>query len=405
MFGAMVDELWRLRDRNQADYDEGLSALAKLLGNSTYGKFAMKQERSAIVFARDADDSGRRSPKAPTDAPPDDDPSLCFLCGDELRGLRLLEAAGLCDGCEGSKPANADVESDVWYQAHRVDASYVIPHVSAHITALARVRLWEFMKMAVEKGGRIYYLDTDSLITDVELPTSNRLGDLKDEYPGESLRYMAVQPKVYMIERMNLNADVERRRGVIAAAARGEDVDASTLDGTYTKERDERDAAQLSEREREILALGRLGDAHDASTLDGAVLGRRNYILKPDYKVTMKGFPGQAHQRFEHAHDCTCDRCALSGEPTVEWVMRSIRNRENLERLADGETLEWRRLQKVRTLARDGFKNGPQMADVSKSFRSRYDKRIVLPDGIETEARVVDEHEDHEEQDDAEAAE
>lgn len=293
MFGTMVRDLWKLRDTTLEGFDEGLSALAKLLGNSTYGKFAMKQERSMLVFTRDDE--------------PNEEGLItrCFLCGEDLRGRQ-----GICAGCEGSRPAMPEPDGDVWYQAKHVDASYIIPHVAAHITALARVNLWRYMKMAIEMGGKVYYTDTDSIITDVMLPTSPALGALKDEYPGEELDFVAVQPKVYMIEPMKKNAKYKN--------------------------------------ERELLELSRYehgpGFHVDASTLDNDPLERIS-------KVTMKGFP-----------------------------MR-IRTRENLERLRAGETLAWEQLEKVRSLARTGFRRPPKMKSVTKSFQSSYDKRILLEDG------------------------
>jgi len=266
-FHKMVDELWRLRDKNQPDYDEGLSALAKLMGNSLYGKFGMKQERTSVVFAQEVA-AGE-----------------CFLC----KGETPSEEVQLCEDCEGSKPAMADIESEVWYQKKHVEAPYIIPHIAAHITALARVRIWRFMKAAIEAGGELYYTDTDSIITDAVLPSSNALGALKDEYPGQELEGLFVQPKVYMLE-----------------------------------------GGELKEP-----------------------------------KVTMKGFP------------------------------RKLRTKENLEKLRRGETLSYMNLEKVRTLARHGFKNPPRMTEVKKSFKSAYDKRKLHADGS-TSAIVLDERFDSE---------
>lgn len=176
VFGGMVDELWRLRDKSQEDYDEGLSMLAKLMGNSLYGKFGMKTERTSVVFRKEF--TGK----------------TCFLCGAPVEGIRL------CPACHGSKSASGDSSDWVWYQKKKVEASYIIPQIAAHITALARVRIWRFMKQAIEAGGNIYYTDTDSIITDAVLKSSTELGALKDEYPGQLLRGEFIQPKVYMLE-------------------------------------------------------------------------------------------------------------------------------------------------------------------------------------------------------------
>lgn len=176
LFVEMVQELWKLRDKSLPGYDEGLSALAKLMGNSLYGKFGMSRDKTLIAMA---------DPRSP---------EKCFLCQKSVP-----RDQGLCSDCEGSKSATGDSECDVWYQRKQVDASYIIPHIAAHITALARVRLWRFMKMAVEAGGDVYYTDTDSILTDAVLPSSSALGALKDEYPGVTLEGVFVQPKVYLI--------------------------------------------------------------------------------------------------------------------------------------------------------------------------------------------------------------
>lgn len=273
LFVDMVDKLWGLRDKSRADYDEGLSALAKLLGNGLYGKFGMKQDRTTVVFARDVTN-------------PEEE---CFLCGQAKNPEQFV-----CQECDGSTPANGDPSSNVWYQQKRVDAPYIIPQIAAHVTTLARVRLWKFMRAALDAGGRLFYSDTDSIITDVILPSSSELGALKDEYPGvDDLRGAFVQPKVYMLE---------------------------TEEGFPEKDKPKEEWKHS--------------------------------------KVTMKGFPPK------------------------------MRTKENLELLLKGETLGWERLEKVRTLARSGFKRSPMMAKVTKAFKSKYDKRTLREDGT-TKPKVL----------------
>ena len=181
IFRDMMVELYSYRDKSLPNYDEGLSLLAKLLGCGLYGKFGQKKERTQIIFERT-----RREGE-------------CFLCGTDIP-----TSAEICYECVGSKPAgNLDLEQKVWYREKSVDAQYIMPQISAHVTTLARVRLFEFDQQVLDKGGRLYMNDTDSLITDVEMETSTDLGMLKDEYPGELLGYMGVQPKVYMLWKMN----------------------------------------------------------------------------------------------------------------------------------------------------------------------------------------------------------
>ncbi len=307
LFKYMVNELWRLRDKNEPDFDEGLSALAKLMGNSLYGKFGMKQDRTSVVFSQTVDEG------------------KCFLC----RGPCEV-VGGFCRDCEGSKPAMSDIDGDVWYQHKRVEAPYIIPHIAAHITALARKRIWQYMKAAIEAGGELYYVDTDSVITDVVLPSTTHLGGLKDEYPLS----------------MAKNAD---------------------------------EAFAFANPEEATAWL-------EAMTLTGTFVQPKVYMLESQKfsqpKVTMKGFPYRnndgPHGKVD-GKDCTCPECI-------------IRCKENLYRLQAGETLSWRQLEKVRSLARDGFRNPPKMRDVKKSFKTAYSKRKLAADGSTTSV-VIDERE------------
>lgn len=300
MFNRMMHDLWELRNKERPDYSDGKSALGKLLGNSLYGKFGMKHERESIVYERQ---ERSLSPNGLT---------TCILCKGEVpEGTEVL----FCTACEGSKNADPDCEGDVWYQRKHVDAPYIIPSIASWITARSRVRLWERMKEVVERGGRLYYCDTDSIITDVVLESSNKLGAMKDEFPGDRLRYLGIGNKAYMVERVGTNDEAERLRAVL--------------------------------------------DGEDPSTLDGETpFGLRAPFNRVAPKVVLKGFS------------------------------RETKTAENFQKLRHGATLGWQRLEQVRTLARGGFRESPQMADVTKSIKSRYDKRELLPDGS-TCSRVV----------------
>lgn len=335
MFKQMVEALWKLRDKKRPGYDKGLDELAKLLGNSTYGKFAMKQQRSSVVFAQGTGEGGREMEEG-----------LCFLCG-EPDEQREISTGGICTQCEGSKPAMKEPEGDVWYRSHRADASYVIPHVAAHITTLSRISLWRYLKMAVQMGGEVFYCDTDSILTNIMLPTSTNLGEMKDEYPGEKLDFVSVQPKVYMISKINLNREIALRREILLGALAGDErYDASTLDIATHVVWDGDDETKDPDERKRLKA--------------GDVVRGKDVELEPHSKVTMKGFPPR------------------------------MRTAANLSILLSKNKLQWEQLEKVRSLARIGFKRPPKMKDVEKSFKSTYDKRVVLPDGG-TRAIVLDE--------------
>ena len=158
-FEEFVRNLYKYRDKNHEDYDEGLAAVVKIMLNATYGKFGMRTKRRKIYLYDD--------PRMPDDA----------------------------------VPVTNDPESLVWVAEEDADAPYVMPQVAARVTALARIRLFRSMKAALDMGALVAYTDTDSIITTADLPTSTELGALKDELPDYAGRLVGhfIGPKTYIL--------------------------------------------------------------------------------------------------------------------------------------------------------------------------------------------------------------
>jgi hypothetical protein len=175
LFFDFVKELYRYRDKDQPDFDEGMALIAKLMMNSLYGKFGMNEDRREIIVLG----KGEKPPEGAT--------------------FPRFE-----DGAE-------DVLSRVCFIEKHVSPPYIIPQISSQITALARIRLWNFMADIVRRGGSLYYCDTDSIITDLsDIPTSSGLGDLKNEYPGELIEVEISGPKMYMLRKAKAFKDEHR---------------------------------------------------------------------------------------------------------------------------------------------------------------------------------------------------
>lgn len=150
---SMVEDLYPYRDKARQGYDEGLAYVVKILLNSLYGKFGQSALRRKVVpWSEDL-------PK-------------------------------------GAIPVDGTAESPVWYIDEEVTAPYIMPQIAAHVTALARIKLYRHMVLA---GPHLAYCDTDSIITSQKLETSTALGDLKDEYPGVTFDGTFLAPKLYML--------------------------------------------------------------------------------------------------------------------------------------------------------------------------------------------------------------
>lgn len=150
---TMVEDLYPYRDKSRQGYDEGLAYVVKILLNSLYGKFGQNALRRKVVpWSEDL-------PK-------------------------------------GAIPVDGTAESPVWYIDEEVTAPYIMPQIAAHVTALARIKLYRHM---VAAGPSLAYCDTDSIITSSKLEVSTALGDLKNEYPGVTFDGTFLAPKLYML--------------------------------------------------------------------------------------------------------------------------------------------------------------------------------------------------------------
>ena len=74
---------------------------------------------------------------------------------------------------------------------------HFFPHIAVHVTALAQLKLYEQMELIMEKGGMLAYCDTDSVFTDIEIPTGDRLGQMGLDYSFEGAIFLT--PKQYYI--------------------------------------------------------------------------------------------------------------------------------------------------------------------------------------------------------------
>jgi hypothetical protein len=328
-FTDFMDQMWGLRDKTKPNFDEGLSALGKLFGNGSFGKYGQSEERKRIVLEQEG---GRKE-------------FICIVCGERTRN----KEDALCSACEGdAKPANGRLESGVWLRTDRVEAPYIIPHIAAHVTSLARIKLWHYMVQA-DDGGRniLCSCDTDSVFTDADMPSSKKLGELKDEYPGKTFRGTFVQPKVYMLETE----------------------DGSPIPGEHLKTCPAEEARKRGVPEEE----------------------RPKCSGCSDYKVAMKGFPKEVRTR-ENLHLLEAGMRRFSDlEDKLDRGEISVRAyKASKEMAANQYSVQFSRLQKIRSMASGidpyegkvpGFSAPPAMVSILKGFRSAYDKRTVLADG------------------------
>lgn len=91
-----------------------------------------------------------------------------------------------------------DLELGIFYREVNELKDFMIPEIATFITSYSRLTLYKYFEMALNRGGKLYYCDTDSLITDVELLTGVELGEIKLE--DKIKRGIFLAPKLYAYE-------------------------------------------------------------------------------------------------------------------------------------------------------------------------------------------------------------
>lgn len=168
IFRNFINTLYNKRLDAKKAKEDGPSETYKLMMNGGYGKFGMNPEKQAILMIAEGD-------PFPPEAIP-------------LNGNHEEE--------------NGDT-TIFWTIDRYVDAAYIVPQIAAHVTALSRIRLFEGMADILMRGGKIFYLDTDAVLSDIllspHLLDDERLGAWKREDPSVLLSGHFVRPKLYML--------------------------------------------------------------------------------------------------------------------------------------------------------------------------------------------------------------
>ncbi len=170
VLAEFVRVLYQYRDKSLPGYDKGLDQVCKILLNALYGRFGMKEQREAMLF----------------------------LMEDEIPP-------------PGARPASPrDPDCRVWYEKEDVDSASIVPQIAAHITTEARLLLHKYATTAHERGGKLFYMDTDSVQTDADLSDicSTELGGIKDEGAGVIYEGEYIQPKLYCLSADKASGDM-----------------------------------------------------------------------------------------------------------------------------------------------------------------------------------------------------
>ena len=170
IFKTYVRELYDMRKGFKSDNNLIFDMLTKLLLNSLYGKFGQYNETIKELGSCD--------------------PSVSYY----ERGINMDTGERFIQWAFGGKAFIKKGKKTEWLHS--------FPAISAHVSAFARLRLWEAMKQAWEVN--VFYVDTDSLFVNQEgydalksLLSETKLGALRLIKKGESLTILGLKDYVF----------------------------------------------------------------------------------------------------------------------------------------------------------------------------------------------------------------
>jgi hypothetical protein len=158
IFSDYVDTLYKFRNKEAPDWELSLDRIAKIALNSLYGKFGSQEVRETIHIRPDFND--------------------------------------MVDKQMQQMPSPLSTDCYIERTIHHSD--YMLPQISAWVTALGRVKLVEGL---IHNRLSAFYCDTDSIYTPDERPSGTALGEWKDEYRDDPIVYAYfLSPKVYVLK-------------------------------------------------------------------------------------------------------------------------------------------------------------------------------------------------------------
>lgn len=212
-FYDFVTDMYNMRMKYKKT-NSPLQMVYKILLNSLYGKFAQKMNYTNIYFINNPDhkieidkafsinnylyDNGLKD-RYKIDYPVFKQRKIKPGEYKKYNYNPELEFFGIKQGVPVIDYANmyyiTDLENDNF-------PHFINPIISIYITGYAKIELYNWYKKIWKINGHIVYSDTDCLITNINLPSSDELGNLKNELGTNTIikNGIIIKPKMYYVE-------------------------------------------------------------------------------------------------------------------------------------------------------------------------------------------------------------
>ena len=181
IFADYIDRLYEMRMEYKKAGNKIFEKFCKLMMNSLYGRFGMKASgqwevcKDEVFLKRYGEDDRYNTRTTNIHSGSEDDNRHYHLCDD-----------------------------GIWYEfipASQIYNKNSVPQIAHYITAMGRLMLTKTFYDIMDRGGHVYYCDTDSMIIDIEIEHSKELGGWKLEEISNPEDCFFYAPKHYIFNK------------------------------------------------------------------------------------------------------------------------------------------------------------------------------------------------------------
>jgi hypothetical protein len=191
-FKETVIKLFELKKEARKNKDKGLETMAKVMINSLYGFWATRVQDIAklVMHTTTTWDSA----------------------------LYFIETYSLLSQIRINN-------TNIYRVRENLDIDYSYVPISIACTARARIYIWELINNIEQRGGKVYYCDTDSVITNFKIEGTDyeniimkdrgiQLGEIKNEFGYENFVDLVtiIGPKMYAFQ--NINREISKEHAI-----------------------------------------------------------------------------------------------------------------------------------------------------------------------------------------------
>jgi len=424
-----VNSLYAMRKKGSTQYKgPALSEVAKIMLNSTFGKFGMDQDRLEMMILKpgeeepwearypgESDDHRDKRKRAEKDGsheyhvstPLPDEPA------EDFEKRREAERKGLFGTASRERWQLPDMTASSGIYEHdslirvrdiRIDAAYIIPQIAAHITASSRILLWTYLMDITDQcqtcqACGLPYVE-HVICTQCQQPSVVHF-----DFPVEADQKVACDhftPPCAGYTRCGYSRQ-DHEAGYTNCSFEPHHVYYSDTDSALSSYADFPESVELGGLKKEFAEpiliesyapkMYRLSKptpfegTHErndggkrCAQLCPGCLKATDEDRKDASKKIINGCLLGVHQVDEEGKrkcEKTCPGCSAR-KIMMKGVPKDMRTFETVEKLLiKRESVSYQQHEKLGAIAKRGFRETPRMHEVKKSMKSEYDKRVL----------------------------